>query len=120
MILAGATTGQLLPLRGRVASVKLRHGAIALGFWYLFAPTIENQRVMVDRPLSAWQQQGAAFYAADECARYRQKSINNCDTGKYDQAILGSGFSIDERKLICETFRQSRCIESDDPRLRGK
>jgi hypothetical protein len=76
---------------------------------------------MVDRPLSTWHQQvTAAFYAADECERYRQKSINNCDTGKYDQQILGSGFSIDERKLFCETFRQSRCIASDDPRLSGK
>lgn len=60
----------------------------ALMGWYMLVPSIENQKVILDRPPSTWRHTASAFDTAGDCDIYRQASINSCDTGKYDQEIL--------------------------------
>jgi hypothetical protein len=112
------------------------------GGWYLLIPPrsefneraeyLKGYRILDTKPLSQWAQEGA-YDSASECEAVRnnllkvEQRVHVKDSENYIKAV-GSGTDpvvLKTQRLISETssanewaFRASRCIRSDDPRLR--
>jgi len=78
-----------------------RHAAaLALLGWYLMMPPRDTKGVLqLHSPLRKWKR--AASY----------KTANECEVGKFKALDANGNGSI---------FRESKCIASDDPRLKAK
>ncbi|HEY6418785.1 MAG TPA: hypothetical protein VIX59_07275 [Candidatus Binataceae bacterium] len=110
--------------------MKLRHAAaFALVGWYLMLPPAAKwmaQLLETGKPLSEWDAQ-ESFDTAQECKAAQRKIENfleselskqheeaESDQSYLDDPIVQSLFGVQAR------IRTSRCIASDDPRLKAK
>ena len=106
----------------------MRHAAaLALVGWYLMVPPNKND----DTPLSEWIvrrtydsadacQQGASTERAQAAAKLRQyDSMSALERRNLEHTQEGLDREIADNASIDQAFR-SACIESGDPRLKGK
>jgi len=119
--------------------VKLRHAAaLALTGWYLVVPQPDSpvKRPNFKAPLSQWNQMGA-FDSAAACDKEResrrQLALEALDQVKREIEALPDTGNRPLREVAPKVYQDdvtvsdfalgitaSRCIASDDPRLKGK
>jgi hypothetical protein len=92
--------------------VKLRHAAaLALVGWYLMVPPPIGKGEMIDlkAPLAKWNHWGESPFKTEK------------DCYNWQQQFLGMMvFSEEDSTSNFAQLNASRCIASDDPRLKGK
>lgn len=113
----------------------------AVGGWYLLTPPISEYNegatylsgytILVNKPLSQWVQQGA-FDSASDCEAvkdsrtrveqdifYKSHDAYRESLGRTDQVVLKAQRLLTEgHNAKYSALWDSRCIRSDDPRLR--
>jgi hypothetical protein len=92
--------------------MKPRHAsALALVGWYLMVPPFSAKEVFPDKPLSDWQP--ADIYS----------TRTECEEGKRDTVQEMTAFLADAYKMAptpkVKALQAGKCIETDDPRLKG-
>ncbi len=90
--------------------MNLRHtAALALVGWYLMVPPMHNGAPNYHAPLRSWNMSKANDSARD-CEADREAGKQACAQVPDDEKPLTSG--------CADTFDRSRCIATDDPRLK--
>ena len=104
----------------RKSNVILRHAAtLALVGWYLMVPPWSGPSSFDEKAsLQAWEQI-EAYDSANDCAHYREKTIEAVfKLGKAGLRLPSDvgkdAAAVNQRILV------SRCIATDDPRLKEK
>jgi hypothetical protein len=100
--------------------MKPRHAAaLALVGWYLMVPmTGHPRRYNPDAPLSEWLITGA-FDTGAECNAAQLQSIAGA-RGEFADEPFFAIANPEQRKILTQAFKDSQCVASDDPRLKGK
>jgi hypothetical protein len=90
--------------------------ALALVGWYLMNPQWSDSKNAYDTaaPLSHWSQKHS-FNTADECEDYRSNLIEGIRQNA-GGAIQAGSFA----EVMIRLATVSRCVASDDPRLKEK
>jgi hypothetical protein len=84
--------------------------ALALIGWYLMAPPMHNGAPNYDAPLRSWNM-SKAYDSARDCEADREAAKQACaQVPDVEKPFTG----------CADTFDRSRCIASDDPRLKEK
>ncbi|HUO06098.1 MAG TPA: hypothetical protein VMU16_12955 [Candidatus Binataceae bacterium] len=104
--------------------MNLRHTAsIALVGWYLMLPPlIQNSNNSVSdftltdpkAPLSNWVKQGT-FDSARECEEALQKLVTAAEANQDSEVVV---MTISDLEKIRQA-RSAKCVDMDDPRLKG-
>ncbi len=97
--------------------LKLRHGAmLALAGWYLMLPPTspgnKYPHVLIDEsaPLNKWQMIQALDKAID-CENLREALVKRTEPTK--------GMTVEKEREIERMFQYSKCVSTDDPRLKS-
>ncbi len=100
--------------------------------WYLLMPHDEKGRVLVDQPLPKWKHIGSYDTAeaceADKALRFRletrvyESALDDfwraSRAGASRAELKDKQWSVENTGMLWEAVSWSRCVASDDPRLR--
>ena len=89
--------------------MKLHHAAaLALVGWYLMMPPTGRDYPMgnVDAPLNQWLKKPTIYRDKDECEHVLDKQIRLANS--------------QNKQLAVRHYKQARCINTDDPKLKLK
>jgi hypothetical protein len=107
------------------SAVKPRHAAmLALMGWYLMTPPLDATNLPDDHaPISSWRNE-QSFDSAQDCEQGKITVLENRIEGSKHLEKMQAGPPAPEvfenyRRWTREVFAVSKCIGTDDPRLKG-